>query len=107
MALKLHIATIGSVKHGIMQPDDYDAISSQVGIKEATGNETVDDSTEVTSLRTSGKIIKLSCRLKNGKTNTVLCTTEKVSGAIAGLRGKALAGSTISSVTIPQKRNRR
>jgi hypothetical protein len=107
MALKLHVATVGAVKHGIMQPDDYDAISSIVGIKEAGANETVDDSTEVSALRTSGKLIKLSCRLANKKTNTILCTTEKVSGAIAGLRGKALAGSTISSVTIPQKRNRR
>jgi hypothetical protein len=107
MALVLHVATIGSVKHGIMQPDDYAAISAQTGIRKATDNETLDDSTEITALRTSGKIVKLSCRLKNGRTNTVLCTTEKVSGAIAGLRGKALAGSTISSATIPQKRSRR
>lgn len=107
MALVLHVATIGTVKHGIMQPDDYGAISAQTGIKKATANETLDDSTEIGALRTGGKLIKLSCRLANKKTNTVLCTTEKIAGAIAGLRGKALAGSTITSVTIPQKRNRR
>lgn len=105
--LKLHVATIGSVKHGIQQPDDYTNISAQTGIKIATANQVVDDSTEVQSLRASGKLIKLRCRLANKKTNTVLCTTEKVSGAIAGLVGKSLDGSTITSVTIPQKRNRR
>jgi hypothetical protein len=105
--LVLHVATIGSVKHGIKQPDDYAALSSITGIKKATATETVDDSTEVNSLRRSGKLVKLSCRLKNKKVNTILCTTEKLSGAVAGLIGKALDGSTISSVSIPRKRNRR
>jgi hypothetical protein len=105
--LFLHVATIGSVKHGIMQPDDYASIATVTGIKKATATETLDDSTEVNALRKSGKLLKLKCRLANKKTNTVLCTMEKASGAIAGLRGKALAGSTISSVSIPRKRSRR
>jgi hypothetical protein len=105
--LTLHVATIGAVKHGIKQPDDYASINAIVGIKKATATEQVDDSTEVNSLRRSGKLIKLSCRLANKKVNTILCTTEKVSGAVAGLIGKSLDGSTISSVSIPRKRNRR
>jgi hypothetical protein len=105
--LILHVATIGAVTHGIKQPDDYAAINAIVGIKKATSSDKVDDSTEVNSLRRSGKLVKLSCRLANKKVNTIQCTTEKVSGAVAGLLGKALDGSTITSVSIPRKRNRR
>lgn len=104
--LLLHIVTIGNVKHGIKQPDDYASINAVVGVKKATSTDKVDDSAEISSLRRSGKVIKLNCRLKSGKINSVICAIDKVSGAIAGLIGKTLDGSTITNVSIPRKRNR-
>jgi hypothetical protein len=104
--LLLHVLTINNVKHGIKQPDDYASINAIVGVKKATSADKIDDSTEVSSLRRSGKAVKLNCRLKSGKVNSVICAIDKVSGAIAGLLGKSLDGSTITSVSIPRKRSR-
>lgn len=104
--LILHVATIGSVKHGILQPDDYASLSSIVGIKKAGANEIVDSFNTVNNLRRSGKLVKLSCRLQNKKVNTVMCCSDKLQSAMGSLIGKSLGGSTITRVSIPRKRSR-
>jgi hypothetical protein len=103
-----HVLTIGSTKIGLDQPvDDYTNISDIVGIKKAAENAEMDTFQTVRQLQLEGKVIRLSCRLKNKKTNTILCAIDKVAGARGKLRGKTLAGSTISSVSVPRRRSRR
>jgi hypothetical protein len=105
----LHIVTIGNIKYSCEQPiSDYDNIGDIVGIKKApdTGAD-LDVHNTVSELQRAGKVIRLSCRLANKKTNTILCAIDKVAGALGKLRGKTLAGSPIKSVTIPRKRSRR
>lgn len=106
--LAAHIVTVGNIKFGVDQPvDDYTNIGDIVGIKKATPDADMDNFQPVNALQRMGKVIKLSCRLKNKKTNTILCAVDRVSSAIGKLRGKTLAGSTISSVTVPRRRSRR
>lgn len=106
--LALHILTIGTAKYGLDQPvDDYTNIGDIVGIKKAPENADLDNFQTVGQLQLNGSVIRLSCRLANKKTNTILCAIDKVASAKGKLRGKTLAGSTIKSVTIPRKRSRR
>jgi hypothetical protein len=106
--LVAHIVTVGNVKFGVDQPvDDYTNIGDIVGVKKATADADMDNFQAVNALQRMGKVIKLSCRLKNKKTNTILCAIDRVAAAIGKLRGKTLAGSTIVSVTIPRRRSRR
>jgi hypothetical protein len=107
-ALVLHVLTVGNLKIGVEQSEsDYQAISDIVGIKKAPENATIDTYQTVRQLQVEGKVIRLNCRLANKKTNSILCAVDKLAAARGTLRGKALAGSTIKSVTIPRKRSRR
>jgi hypothetical protein len=106
--LELHIVTIGSAKYSCDQPvGDYANIGDIVGIKKAPENADLDAHYRVSELQRAGKVVRISCRLKDKKTNTVLCAIDKVAGALGKLRGKTLGSSTIVSATIPRKRSRR
>jgi hypothetical protein len=106
--LELHILTVGNVKYSIDQPvGDYTTIGDIVGIKVAPANSENDAHVRVSEVQRSGKAVRLSCRLANKKTNTILCAIDKVASAIGTLRGKTLGNSTIKSVTIPRRRSRR
>jgi hypothetical protein len=107
-ALVLHVLTIGSLNIGLDQSEnDYLTTGTIVGIKKAAASATIDTYQTVSQLQQEGKVIRLSCRLANKKTNSILCAVDKVAAARGTLRGKALSGSTITSVTIPRKRSRR
>ena len=104
----LHVLTVGSQKIGLDQPvDDYNNIGDIVGIKKAGESDQLDSFQEVKNLMLEAKVVKFTCRLKNKKTNTILCAIDKASGARGSLRGKTLGGSTITRVTISRKRTRR
>jgi hypothetical protein len=106
--LATHVLTIGNTKIGVDQPvDDYTNIGDIVGIKKAAENAEMSTFQTVRQLQLEGKVIRLTCRLKNKKTNTILCAIDKVAEARGKLRGKTLAGSTIISATIPRRRSRR
>lgn len=106
--VELHVLTVGNLKIGVDQPvGDYQSIASIVGIQKAAENAQIDTFQTVRQLQLEGKVIRLACRLKNKKSNTILCAVDKVSAARGQLRGKALGGSTISSVTVPRRRSRR
>jgi hypothetical protein len=103
-----HVLTVGSTKIGLDQPkDEYTNIGDIVGIKEAAENSDQDAHETVSQLQVNGRVIRLSCRMSDKKTNTILCATDKVSSARSQLRGKTINGKTIKSVTISRKRNRR
>lgn len=105
----LHIVTIGNIKYSVEQPiGDYDNIGDIVGIKKAPADGAdLDVHNTVSELQRAGKVVRISCRLANKKTNSILCAVDKVAGALGKLRGKSLAGSTVKSATIPRKRSRR
>ncbi len=50
------------------------------------------------------QIISLRCKLANGKYISLLCDSDKVSTAMSGLVGKAVAGSTITTVGVKRSR---
>jgi hypothetical protein len=102
-----HIVKVGTAKHTITEPDIYTAIADIVGIKKALDTDTSDDFQTVGNLKKAGKLITLTCKTKDKKSHKIQCTTEKVSSATGSLRGKTLAGSTITTVTISRRRSRR
>lgn len=106
--LVTHVLTVNGTKIGIDQAQsDYENIGDIVGIKKATDSENVTAFMDVPDVQKNGLAVRLSCRLKNKKTNSILCAIDKVSSARASLRGKTMAGSTVVSVRIPRKRSRR
>lgn len=106
--LELHVLTVGGTQIGIDQSvADYQNIGDVVGIKKAPENNNVAAFMKVSEVQRNGLAVRISCRLKNKKTNSVLCAIDKLNAARAALKGKTLGGSTIVSVTIPRKRSRR
>jgi hypothetical protein len=106
--LQLHIVTIGNVKYSVDQPvGDYTNIGDIVGVKIAPADADLDAHYKVSELQRAGKVLRLSLRLKDGKTNSILCAIDKVAKAMGALRGKTVGPSTVASVTIPRKRSRR
>jgi hypothetical protein len=106
--LVTHVLTVNGTKIGIDQSEtDYASIGDIVGIKKATDSENVTAFMDVPDAQKNGLVVRLSCRLKSKKTNSILCAIDKVSSARASLRGKAMNGSTIATVRIPRKRSRR
>jgi hypothetical protein len=106
--LELHILKVGDISYGVEQPvGDYTDIGNIVGVKKAPAEAQVEVHSTVSELQKRAKAVRLSCRLRDGKINTILCAVDKVASALGTLRGKTLAGSTIKSVTIPRKRSRR
>jgi hypothetical protein len=107
-SLTLHILTVNNTQIGIDQSEtDYQGIGDIVGIKKAADNSQPTAHMDVADVQKSGLAVRLALRLENKKTNTILCSIEKVSSARASLRGKALNNSKIKSVRIPRKRSRR
>jgi hypothetical protein len=101
-----HVLTVGNNTIGLLQPDDYAALSGITGIKKAPANQEYTLQGDVKDLRKTGAVVKIHCRLANGKINSILCATEKLSAALPALRGKALDGSTIKTARIRQRRRR-
>lgn len=103
-----HILTSGTTQIGIDQSEtDYTSIGDIVGIKKMPENANVTAEMSVSEVQRKGLAIRLRVRLKNKKTNTILCAVEKVANARIALKGKAMNSSTISSVGIPRKRSSR
>jgi hypothetical protein len=103
----LHIVKVGTAKIGIIEPDNYDKISSIVGVTKATDTDVLDDEGTIGALKKRGKLISLKVRTADGKYHTVQCSVDKISTAVPTLKGKEFAGSKIKSVSVPRKRSRR
>lgn len=103
-----HILTINGVQYGVDQAEsDYTTIGDIVGIKKAPENSTVAMGMSPSELQNAGLVVRINCRLKNKKNNSLLCATDKLASALSGLKGKAMNGSTIAKASVPRKRSRR
>jgi hypothetical protein len=102
----LHIVKVGTVKIGINEPDNYANIATIVGVTKATDSDVLDDEGTIGGLKKRGKLVSFRVKTKDKKSHTIQCSIDKVSTAVATLKGKTFAGSVISSVSIPRKRSR-
>lgn len=102
------IVRVGSTAWSTMQPlNEYKDISAIVGVNKAPADAVSEVHTTVRELQRAGKVIRISCRMSDGKYNGILCAIDKVASALGSLRGKTIGDRTIKSVTIPRKRSRR
>lgn len=100
-----HAITVGGRTIGVTLPDIYDGIGDAVGVKKQTAKQVVDDSLTVNEARKQGKAIMLTVSTTGGS-HRVLCSIEKVSGALSSLRDRKIGSDTITSARIPRKRRR-
>jgi hypothetical protein len=110
----VYLAGALNVKIEMMVPDIYQDIAGDVGVFPPTIIYNPQLRLSVNELRTNGVIAKIRVRTESGKSHEVVCSTEKLSSALAGLVGKKIPEQVgvdvnykkIVKVSLPRKRDR-
>lgn len=103
-----HLVGSGASAIILELPDNYGSINSLVGVQKLT-NDPPDGATgtDIADAIHNGLIVRLRVSYsENGKrkTGNLVCSAEKVKGAIKALRGKTFGGHTIKSAYFPTRR---
>lgn len=100
-----HVVAIDGKKYVMMAPDIYDNIKTDVGIEKAPSpdNNVYAGKIRVNSAVAEGDLVRITCRLENKKTKTVLCVASKFSSAMGALLAKKVGGTDVRSTRIPRR----
>lgn len=115
--MTLHVATLGAAGAGgapdaglkyffLQDPTTYAGLATETGVDKATDAQLDAPRYKVGELLARGILIRVTASVKVGtatRTRQLLVTRDKVVTALETLKGKAMAGGTVSSARI--KRN--
>lgn len=115
--MTLHVATIGATTGGaapdagtkyffLQDPATYTGLTTETGVDAATAAQLDAPRYKVGELLARGILVRVTASVKTGtvtRTRQILVTRDKVVTALEGLKGKAIAGGTISSARIKRR----
>lgn len=103
-----HLVGSGASAIILELPDNYGSIGTLVGVQKLTGDPPDGASgTDIAEAIHNGQIIRLRVSYSEAgkrKTGDLICSVDKVKGAIKALRGKTYGGHTIKSAYFPTRR---
>ncbi|HEY9711317.1 MAG TPA: hypothetical protein V6D48_24115 [Oculatellaceae cyanobacterium] len=116
MPLSTHVATLGLAGAGgaadagtlyffKSMKGSYTSLKTETGIDEASEAQQDAPTYHIKDLLAKGILVRLAVYIKDGtkrKSKKIYVTRDKVSTALESLKGKAMGGGTVTSVTIPR-----
>jgi translation initiation factor 1 (eIF-1/SUI1) len=95
-----HTTTVGTDSVALTLPDEYEGISTIVGITKLAATGTADREGSIPELLKQGQIIRIRIGYIVGtrrKYATIICNIDKIKTALGSLKNKAFRGGTIRS----------